>query len=469
MAKGPNIIQTHQGLQITDTELIFTQFQGGLRQERMVLEEGVIVNGVLKNREAFGVSLKALMDKLALKRKDICLMIPEYIAFVQLLDITSNTATEQVQEAIEWGIKSHLPRQVEEMHIDWRLLSKSEAGSTYQVVAVAREYLQAYLSVVKEVTSVKVVAVETPSLALQRLVPDDETVCVVAGLDQMATMIVVGPNKGIHVTSIDVLDESSGDELKKVMKQMIGYAKKKHSLEVTKVLYVGSQYKLLGDLGLKEVTVEVAKGDWGQPGLALGYLLAEKPVTPPADPETINLMPVEFHGDYAEVARVSYGAYAMKLSLICLLVLNVVTMPLVVMGFLNKQAAINRLEELVGQTGSLNEAGKLAKLETQVGLINQVGPRRIETALVLKKLAAAIPEGVSVDSIDLDLFNSAITLNAKAATADDILKFKDKVEEIDSLGELQIPLNVFEKQQDIVFSVTLKWYPDILLATENDG
>ncbi|MBE0596300.1 MAG: pilus assembly protein PilM [Desulfuromonadales bacterium] len=114
------------------------------------LASGVITPSVrepnIRDPQRFTEAVQELLRPLAGREERISLSLPETAGRILLTEMeTTPTSRNEGVEALKWQLKSSLPGEAKEVHLDYQVLEKSESGRLRLVVTViARSVLQQY-------------------------------------------------------------------------------------------------------------------------------------------------------------------------------------------------------------------------------------------------------------------------------------------------------------------------------------
>lgn len=141
------------------------------------LSAGVIRRGVIQDvphvarvvRQTLGACSPA-----AVRGREVVGSIPEVQSFVRVLELPC-LAAEEMDEAVQWAVRRHIPFDLDRVYIDWELLSGPRGDGRCQVFvgAAQRAVVDPLLAVLDE-SGLTVVALEIEAQAVARcLLPRD--------------------------------------------------------------------------------------------------------------------------------------------------------------------------------------------------------------------------------------------------------------------------------------------------------
>lgn len=144
------------------------------------IDANLIRRGIIQNVAGVVAGFKQALQKcspVAIEGKKIVLSIPETQSFVRVLEVPEMTERE-MNEAVQWAIRQHIPFDLERVYLDWQPLnlSSQRPGQRQVLVGAAqREVIDPLLEVVDSL-DLRVVALELEAQAIVRsLLPRDTT------------------------------------------------------------------------------------------------------------------------------------------------------------------------------------------------------------------------------------------------------------------------------------------------------
>ncbi len=420
------------------------------------LPAGLIARHKVQDKIELATLLKNVWKKLGIKEKAVGIVVPEFSTFIKLLNLPVLEAQE-LGEAVEWQAHDFLPKKVEDMSMDWKIVQNLE--DTYQVLAVAleREILEGYVNAAGEAGLFPMV-VETPSLSLVRIgdknLPGrlviyeyfDETILIIANKrDIIGSSVVATKDVGEVVkTAVKIIKHYKTTKVEGILVGGIGLdAQLPKTLGDTLKLPVGRLKKNMG--GLSEVDIQA---------YLIPISLQLKEPTEPSDEKTINLLP-----------RVIVEKYRSRRSQVQTWTLMMVVTFMVWSSFLAAIGTYVYLTQQISSHERQNSANLnvISKTEEAIGRIKEANAN---SNMVLKILGATIhpqailneinrvkPEGISITSYKMELDRGEVGLKGTAVTRTDLLEFKQKLEEIETFSNVEIPISNFEVESNLRFNL----------------
>lgn len=453
-------IVTHTALRITPEKVTITRSTKTklLGHQQVGLNPGVIVNGEVVDTGGLKVALEQLLKQMVLPDKFVTVGVPEHAVFVKTFSVHELPDSEVLAKII-WESEQELPLSPDDLYLDWSWLP----GSTDQVqlVAIPRTVLDGYLKVIGELGLIPL-AVESTSMTLRRLVKPAEQTLLVMEADTVSTLIIVEANLGINLS---VVSQSTGpgklsEDLASVVGEMIGFYQKKSGQTVGQLWFTGEFSNQVANLLPKEIPSQPLQVEAQvSPEASLGWSLAQMPVAPPNDPRTINLIPPNIQANYDQATAHHLQKRLLIMVAIFLLILNLVSGGLVV-EIMRRQAALGSPgADTVASEDDL--LGKIQLINQKSQAVVQIVTQKLVYSQVLNQVLTLIPAGLTINYLKMDATNNQGTLRGTAQTQQQVLDLKAALEGNPRFSQVNLPLSVLEKQENLDFSLTFIWKKDL--------
>ncbi|HUW21414.1 MAG TPA: pilus assembly protein PilM [Candidatus Bathyarchaeia archaeon] len=450
-------------LSFSDQEIRLAQVdqKGNLvLNSKLELKSGIIERGWIRKAQELVTLLGNFLKPLKLKKRFVAVGLPEIVSFSRVLTLPA-LPSEELDDAVRWQIESLLPLPLNETYLDWMLLDKDETSVRVLVMALPAQLIEDFAKVLENLNLVPV-AFEPTSLSLSRLAEKGDKNCLIVEINEKeAVLVLVGPHGEIELTSTTAFkDQGIKENLPVTIEELLGFYKKKFSekAKIVKVLLCGGGVsdELTAEIK-KKTSLETAPIPIKPLGFASTISLAKKDVAAPIDEKTVNLIPPRIQGvfDLAEKSRVlSNWVKFWLFSLFLILFAFGVTAARVYFDL--KQIEGEIIERQVKITPEMKkvegEAKRITKKASQI--LTLVDASR-ETISLLGLIQAAVPEGISLNHYSIDFGKQQIIINGVADHRDQLIKFKQALENEEKLSQVRIPLSSLEKEENVVFTVSL--------------
>ena len=184
------------GIDVSDTSIKYLDAEyssGGLIPrtfDSVRLEKGIVVDGVVKQREALAKALGELRGKH--KRHFVNASLPEELAYLYTFEIPNEGGYDGMLQAVEFSLGEHVPIAIEDAVFNFDVLSEREDTSDVSVVVFPREVIEGYKEAFeKGGFSVKRLELEAHSVARAIIPQDDEGVSMIIDFGRTRTGITI--------------------------------------------------------------------------------------------------------------------------------------------------------------------------------------------------------------------------------------------------------------------------------------
>lgn len=422
----------------------------------------LIVSNKVQNVDALAVLIKNVWKKLGFREKSVGLTVPEFSTFIKNLKLPVLDSSE-LDEAIRWQAQDFLPKPTKDMVLDWKIVMEGESDFQVLTMAIDDEILSGYVQAVDRAGLFPLV-VETPSLSLVRLTSKVKVGKLIIYANENETVLTVARDGDVLGSS--VINKFSEAEIIRTSQNIIGYYKD------TKV----EQVFVCGTLGTEELgrkiqdTLNIPTSPLSYPiaglsaqdiqNLLIPISLQFKELSEPSDEHTINLLPGEVVKKYQ-----SKKTRFQILSLMMIFTFFVWSSFVAVAGsyvYLTQQLSNVKTQN----APILNIASQNEDARAQIKAINTISDNVIKidkasfsAESVLNDIFNAKNEGVALTSYSLDLDTGLIAITGVSATRNDLLLFKQSLEQNENFDQVILPFTSFEAENNSNFNLTFKYKP----------
>lgn len=275
---------------------------------RAVLDNGIIVNGVIKNPNALLKTIKKVLNTAKPKPityKTCLLSVPENRMFTNIFTVPSTLKDSEIEQFLLMQAEGIIPFNKDTMYSDYRVVESAEAQKKILYVAAPRQLIDDILAILSSL-GINVQVIELESLALARcLLPpfsNRKAAVVIVDIGSYFSNIAIYDHEGMketvslpvagsHFTEVFrkkgkltleqaleikekegcyVKDEKIAKGLKELLDKIlqeisrsIKYYEQKNNRQVKKIVLTGGSTEMVGLLQYFEekLKIEVQKGD----------------------------------------------------------------------------------------------------------------------------------------------------------------------------------------------------------------
>jgi len=435
------------------------------RAASLKLPEGIILSDRVVDSKKLSEIIADFWRRNSFKSKDVVIVIPEFTTFTKLISLPKISLGE-VDQAVIWQAQEYLPQSIEDMTIDWKILSKTDSSLDVLVVATYKNTLMGYVDAVSG-AGLYPLAVGIPSASISNIVLSDSPYIVVfAESDQL--LVVAGEKGKIFATSITrVVD--TGEAVLTVERVLKHFS----NIRFGKIFVGGEKMNSQFIQQIKDAhRLDISILD---PQINADHSLVQKFLVPisalrqkiatPSDPTTLNLLPAGIVEKYQKLElRTQIWSLILTVSVFVWVSL------LVALGsFLILNQQIAKLKS--SSEFALNSESNAKTLESDIAKINKVAKDVLQIknstvfpSVIWNKIFALLPVGVGISSYEFDLDRGVIVLRGVSSTRESLVAFKEALEDVKEFGGVDIPISSFEDVSNLEFVATFTYLP---LKTKN--
>ncbi len=243
------------GVNFSDSSIEAVEMKRGIfsgpkitAMNRADLAEGVIVNGIIKQRDMLRSALQDLFTKAepALTAESVTMAIPESQVFSRVMIFDGKLSSQEIHHKLQAQLPSYIPFEINDIAFDYISLNESTVNTEVMVVAVPLYILKEYVELAHDL-KLRVVAVELESISSARaILPDASSTASTLVIDIGARTTIVSffnndqlnftfniPVAGNHVTKHLMKNRKISEAEAERTKQKIGLVRGKQDDIVT--------------------------------------------------------------------------------------------------------------------------------------------------------------------------------------------------------------------------------------------
>lgn len=225
------------GLAITEEalRLVFLQHDRNTQEalittkEEELLPAGVIVDGIIKDKDALTSSLKALLAKTKPNLKYFTVSIPGDRAYYKVFSFPKNITNEKIREAMDLATSFQLPFPKENVYFDWEKGANNGEGEEFSIIlcALKKEIADDYIACLKK-AGIKVIALEIHPLSILRLAEPSPDTTLVTEKGGSGTLIFIVKNGIIRFMRMIPRTFINNDDVQKEITKVCTFYETEH-------------------------------------------------------------------------------------------------------------------------------------------------------------------------------------------------------------------------------------------------
>jgi hypothetical protein len=458
----------HLALRFTDTQIQLAESTSNHKLKNFATQKlppNTIDHGEIKNPEVLKTHLDQLLKAHPPSKTHLTIGIPDNSAFIKVIDLPGVKESE-ISDTLSYQVDNLLPLKAKHMYFDWAKLPNHDHKKHHLLLAaLPRKITDDYLKGL-ESTNLTPLDIETTSLTLARLAQDlqSDKPLVLIDAEPTITALIFEPPSSIILTSVTPPTTSGQPDLAQAQKdllQMINFYQKKHHQAVSSVILAGQfapQLKSKPLVNLPHQLFPAPKtAPQTPPAQLLTTALAQKPIAPPRDPHSVNLLPspVQSHYDQAQNKRLLHQLSIIIITTFALINLGL-AYPLYTLARKNISPSIPPPST---QSTNISQDVAIKNLNQKLESVNQILQNRSQTSLTISQLSQFIPQSIIISSFSLNHTTNRFSLHGFAPTRQDLITLKNQLPQHPHFSEIKLPLSSLEKTQNINFSLSGTYNP----------
>lgn len=459
---------THFGLTIGRVSLRGLQVDSKKRVQsaaEVILPDGIFRDGELINKDLFTGGLKQLLAAAKFTTPYVAVCFSEAYAYNREYKLPK-LPTEDVYEAISYHVKDLFPFPPEDIYFDWRLIDSTDTEHRVVVVAVQKKVLDPLVEALVSV-GLKPLSFEPGGAAISRLLvlKPGQFVIIVEINRNGAYVTLLDEKKPLFTTVVNYTTEDTSETYVKATTQtiteMVTYYSQKGVLPANAPLSL----IVTGD-AVSQPIIDTIKSTVAYPVSLLAtplnnpaynkvYSTATSPVLPPHDATTINLLPIPVQVQYDSERVTQFYKTLFIRSCIALGIILATSFISFLAISLKQQQIEARTRAIEDQANSqTGNTQSLLLLNSQANDIVALSPLKTTPRSKLIVLRNILPTSITVSQWDYDDTQLLYTLHGIAERREELLAFKEKLEETGEFDKVTLPLGSLETPVNVRFTMT---------------
>ncbi len=452
-------------LYITNKKLTILQLSSNKKKCKkkaiVNLPEGLIINNQVLEPSLLAKILEKAWVNQRIREKAVVLILPEGMSFIKTFELPKLKISE-LDEAVRWQAQEYFPSSLSELIIDWKIIRREEEYFKVLVVGVDRKTMAGYVSAVEQ-AGLWPLAVITPSVAFSFLPKSENGVLLIYRNSENVFVLM----QGEEIVGTSVLPEGEDEKILKTSQRMLNHYK---DVKLDAIWIVGSRVndKLIEvfkstfglDVSIPRPRIEgISEAEIQDFFVPFASQLSE--IAEPLDPTSINLLPKKLVEKY-KFERLKLQVWSLTLAVT--LFVWIPFLFTLASYFLIIQD-INTLKFQLSQTK--NSQPQRSSLINEITRINSISERILKIKAlqkspqdILSKINKATPQGLVVNSYEIDFEKGVIQVSGVASDRDVLISFKNNLELNPEFTGVDVPISSFEKEKDIEFNMILTFNVD---------
>ncbi len=438
-------------------------------QKEILLPEGIIEKGVLKNRSQFLNNLKIILNKTKLPSKSVIVSLPPTVAQPFIFEFFPNLSQKELNDAISLIIDSSLPLARTKIYVDWEEIKDEDSRKKKILLAMGiKELIDPYLEEIKN-AGFAPVAVETHSWNLPRVIDFKNKPILTVDIETTQSIITAYFNnapvfqfEAPRETDISAFDEKLTDFIERILYfiksdnsfgfdienfLVIGEENDRRKLKIT------MEKRIIGDDGRA-----ISVNDMDLPKIPVfSYGTALRGFLPRSEDTIASLMPIGTELAYERQRLISFLDFFQKLTVALggfFLILFLGTILLLNIIFnINAKTFVEYRAIIPEGLSTIKTAVNAVNNRTeQLSQIFKITPKWENLFVEIDKL---VNSGLTINVIEISS-DQTVNVSGFARDRNSLLQLKSTLENSEIFASPPIPLSVLIGKENIPFSLKLQ-------------
>jgi len=195
---------------------------------RISIPKGIIKEGEIQKPEKLVELLKKAVKESKpsiIKTQYAVCSLPEQHAFIKVIDLPK-MKLDEVKEAIKWEAEANIPLSLDEVYLDWKILSSDDQHTKVLINAVPKNLVNKYLKTIRA-AGIEPIIFEIESIGTARsLINKKDPVLIIDLGFSRTSFIIFAQNNVCFTSSISISNEQMINDIAKKLKIDNNSAKK---------------------------------------------------------------------------------------------------------------------------------------------------------------------------------------------------------------------------------------------------
>jgi len=221
---APNFLKMSAvGLDISDNSIRFVELVGGGDEKKLgrfgkiKLPEGIVSNGIIKNKPKLVEILRPLKDKYHFNFVRVSIIETNSYIFKTRVSTTPNMSRKEILGSLSFKIEQNVPMKTDDIVFDFDIINQTDKNIDIVVTALPKSIIDNFIEVLDEV-NLKPLSFEVEAQAITRssvLMGDKSTLMLVDFRSTRVSVSIVSEGKVRFTSTLDI----GGDDLIKAIKK----------------------------------------------------------------------------------------------------------------------------------------------------------------------------------------------------------------------------------------------------------
>lgn len=424
---------------------------------------GIINDGKIERLKMFAELVNELRIKAKPKRitaSEVITAIPEEKVFLKIIEIPK-MPIEKVNSAITYQLESLIPFKLKEIYFNWKIIG-SKSDKLIILIAVCEKKIVDSLFEALILAKLKPLIITFPSAGLANLLGQGNQLSVIVDLSRKNNIsLIVAKNGNVHFSTSRHIDDTYKG-LERIIQDTINYYKQKYVNEnIFKVMVFGPPELEQIEERLKKTVSENTKvGDAEDIKIIRNikpeYIVYIDNLGLGLSLEALSLLPPEIR-ENAKNEGINYRLSTILNYFILLLIFIIIIYGFVwgkiYYDILNVSKDYSQLQETETTFQQEQLESKINQFNQKIEIIKSVPLAASIKPSFFQEIISVANENITLKEIAVEE-NKNVKIKGIAKNRNDLIIFKDKLNSLDTINPITLPITALEKKEEVEFELT---------------
>lgn len=427
------------------------------------ISAGVINAGKIERIKIFSDLIGELKSKAKPKRitqSEVIAALPEEKVFLKTIEIPK-MPLEKVDSAITYQIESVIPFKIKEVYFNWKIIGTKE-NSLVVLIAACEKSIVDNLFESLVLAKCKPLIITFPSAGLANLLSGSNKLVAIVDLSRQNNIsVVIAKNKDVHFSTSRHID-SDYRGLERIIEETINYYKKKYlNEEIGQILIFGPpNLSSIEERIAKRVSQDIKIGNSQDIKIIRNikpeYISYIDNLGLNLSLESLSLSPPEVR-ENAKNENINYKLSSIVnyfiLFTIFLAFSYVLLWGKIYYDNLNLSKEYAQLQSIETSSKQEELEAQIQKFNAKIAIIKTIPLNNSLTTDLIKNIMSSADANIILKEINIES-NKNVKIKGVAKNRNDLIIFKDNLNQLQSLNKINLPITALEKNEDLDFELT---------------
>lgn len=414
----------------------------------------IILDNSRKKGGRKGCKAKKITDN------EVVAAIPEEKVFLKTIHLPK-IPLSKIDSTIAWQIESLMPYKIEEVYYNWKIIGDAD-NQLVILLAVCEKTIIDSLFETLILAELKPLIITFPSIGLANLLARGNNTIVIVDLSrQNSISLIIAQNGNVHFSTSRHID-SDYRGLEQIVSSTINYYHQKYlQNNIKSILVFGLPELVRIEDRLKQNISNVTRIGKKEDIKVINnikeeYLSYIDNLGLDLSLEKLSLMPPELRDNFKnEQTNYRFSSILNYFILFIIFIALVYLIYFVKINYdlLNVSKEYANLLQNQTSTKQKELESEIQSFNAKLDIIKSLSLDKSLKPIIIKQIISAKDENITLKSIVIDQ-NKNVKITGLAKNRNDLILYKDKLNSLNIMAEINLPIAALEKKDDINFELT---------------